>query len=134
MHRFLHAPRAPRTTRRAAVAASVVLTCIATLMSPPAAAAPGGRAGALPVLRGTVGPDFVITFSDDSIPAGRYKVIVRDRGTIHNFHIFGRGVDKDTSVPGTGKTVWKIRFRPGTYTIQCDPHSAMMNTTLEVTS
>ena len=36
----------------------------------------------LPRLTGTVGPDFDISIDQASVPAGRYKLVVRDRGTI----------------------------------------------------
>jgi hypothetical protein len=85
------------------------------------------------VLKGVVGPGFTISISDDSVPAGRYKLVVNDKGTIHNFHIFGTGVDKATSIPGTGRSRFKIRLQPGTYDIQCDAHSLQMMTTLTVT-
>lgn len=85
-------------------------------------------------IKGVVGPDFVIKVRPRTITAGKYKLIVKDKGTIHNFHITGPGgVDEATSVPGTGKTVWKIKFVEGTYDIVCDPHSDMMHTTLTVT-
>jgi plastocyanin len=67
------------------------------------------------------------------VPAGKYKLVVQDKGTIHNFHIFGAGVDKKTGIPETGKTVFRIRLKAGTYTIQCDAHSMSMNTLLTVT-
>ena len=87
----------------------------------------------MPTLKGTVGPGFTISISDDSVPAGKYKLVVNDKGTIHNFHIFGAGVDKATSIPGTGKTVFKIKLKAGEYVIQCDAHAMSMNTSLTVT-
>jgi plastocyanin len=120
---------------RAALATVTGVACAAALAIAPASAADDGssRARGLPVLKGVVGPGFTITISDDSVPAGRYKLVVNDKGTIHNFHIFGAGVDKATSIPGTGKTVFKIRLRAGEYTIVCDAHEASMKTTLTVT-
>ena len=118
---------------RAALAAATAVACAAALAVAPATAASDGRPDALPKLHGSVGPDFVITIDETSVPAGRYKLIVRDKGTIHNFHIFGEGVDKATSVPGTGRTAFRIRLKAGTYTIQCDAHPLQMNTTLTVT-
>ena len=66
------------------------------------------------------------------VKPGRYRLVVRERGTIHNFHFFGTGVNRETSVPGTGKHVWRVTLSPGTYTANCDPHGSM-TTALEVT-
>jgi hypothetical protein len=122
---------------RATLATLTGIACALALAVAPASAAvdngTDGRRGGLPKLKGSVGPGFQISISDDSVPAGRYKLIVKDFGTIHNFHIFGAGVDKATSVPGTGRTVFKIRVTEGEYAIQCDTHPLEMNTTLTVT-
>jgi len=93
---------------------------------------PDARAGGLPRIRGTVGPAYDIAISPESVPAGRYKLVVRDRGTIHNFHFFGADVNLETSVTDTGRTVWRVTLSPGTYVAACDPHGSM-STTLEVT-
>jgi hypothetical protein len=79
-----------------------------------------------------VGPDFDIWMNKDSVPAGRYKLIVRDRGTIHNFHFFGPGVGRKTSVVGTGRWVWRVTLSSGTYIAACIPHGSM-STGLTVT-
>jgi hypothetical protein len=119
------------------LAAVTGVACAAALAIAPASAAvdhkPGSRPGALPVLKGSVGPGFEISISDDSVPAGRYRLVINDKGTLHNFHIFGTGVDKATGLVETGKFKFKIRLRVGTYQIQCDTHFAQMNTTLNVT-
>jgi len=132
--------RRPRTSPstyrrgRAVLAAATGVACAAALAVAPASAAieDSGDRGGLPVLKGFVGPGFTISIDDDSVPAGRYKLVVKDQGTIHNFHITGAGVDKATSLPGTGRTKFRIRLKVGTYEIVCDNH-ASMNTTLTVT-
>jgi plastocyanin len=100
------------------------------------AAAPAAQPATQPakkkVIKGVVGPGFTIEVNKSQVKAGKYKFVVKDKGTIHNFHIFGPGVDEATSIPGTGKTVWKLTLVAGDYTIQCDPHSDMMHTTLKV--
>ena len=97
-----------RPTRRALAAAVSLLVATALVVVPGSVAsgstsAPAGvsddstdghREGALPRLKGSVGPGFDISISDNSVAAGRYKLIVKDEGTIHNFHISGTGVDK----------------------------------------
>jgi hypothetical protein len=120
---------------RAVIAAVSGIACVAALAVMPASASvgDGDHHRGLPVLKGTVGPGFTITINDSSVPAGRYKIVVKDEGTIHNWHIMGAGVDKATGIPFTGKQVFKVRLKTGSYLIQCDAHSASMNTTLSVT-
>ena len=79
-------------------------------------------------LNGTNGKDL------KTIKAGTYTIKVEDKGTIHNFHLKGPGVNKSTSVPGTGDKTWVVQLKPGTYTYQCDSHSAQMRGTFKVTS
>ncbi|MGD0167520.1 MAG: plastocyanin/azurin family copper-binding protein [Gaiellaceae bacterium] len=81
-------------------------------------------------LVGTVGPGYTITLKqngtsvkNNTLKAGTYKITVKDKGTIHNFHLFGPGVNKKTSVSGTGTFVWTVTFKKGgNYTYRCDIH------------
>jgi plastocyanin len=82
-------------------------------------------------LAGKVGPGFTITLTQNgksvkntTLKAGTYKVNVNDLGTIHNFHLFGPGVNKKTSVAGTGKVTWMVKLTKGSYTYRCDIHFA----------
>jgi hypothetical protein len=78
------------------------------------------RSAGRPKIHGEVGPSFTISVDPESVPAGKYKLVVQDKGTLHNFHIFGPGgLDKETKVPFTGKKVFKITLQEGTYTVQC---------------
>ena len=128
--------RRARTTtsnfRRGVLATTTGLACVAALAAAPASAAVDSEP-AIKTLKGLVGPGFDISISDDTVSAGRYKLVVNDKGTIHNWHITGAGVDKATSVPGTGKSVFKVKLKPGTYTIVCDAHPGTMMITLTVT-
>lgn len=102
----------------------------ALLVSLPAAPASAART----TLRGSVHDDFdSLKVSDRTVAHGRYRIVVNDASTMHNWHISGEGVDRRTSVGDTGKWVWKVRLRPGTYTIVCDPHKRRMKLTLTVT-
>jgi plastocyanin len=83
-------------------------------------------------LTGTVGPGFTINMKKPT-KAGSYKLTVNDRASIHNFHITGPGVNKRTSVGGTGKTTWTLTFRKGTYRFVCDPHASSMKGSFKVT-
>jgi plastocyanin len=87
---------------------------------------------ALPKLVGTVGPGFTITLKKNGmkvtkLKAGKYSITVSDRSSSHNFHLFGAGVNKKTSVSGTGKATWTVTLQKGkTYRFRCDPHASQM--------
>jgi plastocyanin len=103
-------------------------------------AVPGrGRAAAhYATLRGTVGPGFTITLKTTQgtvvrkLKAGTYTIRIRDRSPIHNFHLFGPGVNKKTSVVNTGSATWTVRLEPGLYRYRCDPHRTIMRGSLTV--
>jgi len=93
----------------------------------------GGRsAQQLPKLVGIVNDARDITISDTSLTKGRYKIVVRDSTKRHNWRIYGPGVEKSTSVRGTGRWVWRVDLRRGTYTVVCDPHPTSMTFTFRV--
>jgi plastocyanin len=84
---------------------------------------------ATPKLTGEVGPGFTIELKQGSkdvktLKAGTYVIKVEDKGSIHNFHLVGPGVNKSTTVAFTGEKTWTVKFKPGTYTYKCDPHAA----------
>ena len=65
--------------------------------------------------------------------AGRYRIVVRDRSHLHNFHLTGPGVNKKTAVAGHGTRTWTLTLRKGTYRYVCDPHKARMKGSFRVT-
>jgi plastocyanin len=84
-------------------------------------------------LKAVVGPGFTISVKNKAgkrvkkVKAGKYKIKVRDRASIHNFHLIGKGVNKKTGVPFVGRKTWKVRFKKGkTYRYRCDPHRKIM--------
>jgi hypothetical protein len=79
-------------------------------------------------LKGTDGKDL------KTIKAGTYTIKVEDKATLHDFHLKGPGVDKSTSVPGTGDKTWLVTLKRGTYTYVCDSHATQMRGTFKVTS
>ncbi len=109
---------------RAALVALVALALVG---------AAAGRASAATALRGTVGPSFTITLKTPGGAAvkhlrpGVYTIVVRDVSPIHNFHLFGPGVNKATSVVKTGRTTWTVRFGRGAYRFRCDPHRTLVH-------
>jgi plastocyanin len=87
---------------------------------------------ATPTLVGTVGPGFTITLTKGGkkvtkLTAGTYVFKISDKSNIHNFHLTGPGgLNKKTSVGGTGSSTWKVTLKKGTYKFVCDPHASFM--------
>jgi plastocyanin len=84
---------------------------------------------ATPRLVGEVGPGFTIEVTKagkdvKTLKPGTYKIKVADKASIHNFHLFGPGLNKKTGVAFKGTTTWTIKLKKGKYTYQCDPHAA----------
>ena len=104
----------------------LALAALALVIAAPAAAAGGS-------LKGSVGPGFTISLSAKTVKAGKYKIVVSDKGSIHNFHLMGPGVNKTTSISGTGTSTWNVTLKKGTYKYQCDVHASSMHGTLKVT-
>ena len=82
-----------------------------------------------PKLVGTSGPGFTIEVTMGgkdvkTLKAGTYTMVVRDKSSIHNFHLIGPGVNKKTSVSAVTTKTWTIKLKKGKYTYQCDIHAA----------
>jgi plastocyanin len=107
----------------AALAVTVALSVAGVAQAAPAAK----------TIKGTVGPGFTITVAKKSVKAGKYTFVIQDKSSAHNWHITGPGVNKKTSVSGTGTKRITVTLKKGTYTIVCDPHASTMRTTLKVT-
>ena len=84
-------------------------------------------------LTGTVGPGFTISMNEKTVKPGTYVITIHDLASIHDFHLTGRGVNKKTSVAGTGTTRWTVKLVKGTYHFVCDPHHTIMHGVLTVT-
>jgi plastocyanin len=84
-------------------------------------------------LTGTVGPGFTISMNKKAVKAGTYVITIHDLASIHDFHLTGPGVNKKTSVAGTGTTKWTVKLKTGTYHFVCDPHQTIMHGVLKVT-
>jgi hypothetical protein len=113
----------------------IVLASLAALVLPSAAARADN-----PVLDASVGKNdaFTISLHDASgspvrhLDPGAYTIHVHDFSGLHNFHLFGPGVDQLTSVEGTGDATWTVTFQDGTYTYHCDAHPDSMRGTFTV--
>lgn len=108
----------------AALASGLALALAA---SAPAAPAPK-------TVRGTVGPGFTINLTLDGkkvtkLRKGvRYRFLIGDRSSIHNFRLSGPGLDRMlTSVDSTGTKSYVLTLKKGTYRFLCDPHSESMH-------
>ena len=83
-------------------------------------------------LRGTAGPGFTITLQNASgtqvsrLDPGTYDLTVRDESIDHNFHLYGPGVERATSVDAVETVTWTVTFREGRYTYVCDLHPTQM--------
>jgi hypothetical protein len=121
------------TRRRGAFELFACLLCAAAVCAPaPAARSPGA-------LVGTVGPGFEIVVENahgrlvTRLAPGRYRLTVHDRSPILDFHLFGPGVDKRTTVPQTGTVRWTVTLRRGLYRYQCDAHQTLASGSFRVT-
>ena len=80
-------------------------------------------------LTGEVGPGFTVEVKKagkdlKTIKAGTYRIKIEDKSAIHNFHLFGPGLNKKTGIGFKGETTWTIKLKVGRYTYQCDPHAS----------
>jgi hypothetical protein len=87
-------------------------------------------------LRGTVGPEFTITFVDASgarvtqLDPGDFEAEIDDRSEFHNFHLTGpagSGIDRRTGVEAVERVTWQLRLVAGQYRYVCDIHPGTMN-------
>jgi plastocyanin len=110
-----------------------IILSVVALVSCLALAAAALAAGNANRLTGTDGPGFTITMSKKAVKHGTYKIVIRDRSSIHNFHLTGPGVNKKTGVAAVGTTTWRVKLKKGTYKFVCDPHASIMRGVLRVT-
>lgn len=88
-------------------------------------------------LTGTVGPGFTITLKKGTskvtkLKAGKYTFVIRDKSSIHNFHLKGPVSKMFTSVSFTGTKTVTVTLKPGKYTYVCDPHASSMRGSFRV--
>jgi hypothetical protein len=85
--------------------------------SPPPATTP--PPASVPKLLATVGPRNTITLRSGSgavlksLKPGTYAITVRDRSTRHNFHLVGKGVNRKSTLAGTGTLTWRLKLSAG---------------------
>jgi plastocyanin len=111
---------------------------VGTAQLPPPPPPPSPPALRVKTLTATVGPGATISLrlagrKVTRLKAGRYRILVRDRSRMHNFHLTGPGLNRKTSVGATATATWTVRLRKGTYRYVCDPHKAAMKGSFRVT-
>ena len=83
-------------------------------------------------LGGSVGPGFTISMGKRTVAHGQFRITIKDRSSIHNFHLTGPGVNVKTSVAATGSKTFRITLKKGKYTFLCDPHASTMRGTFRI--
>ena len=111
-------------TFRAALA--IAASGLALALTATAPAAPAAK-----TVQGSVGPGFTIklTLAGKKVTKlkkrVRYRFLIRDRSSIHDFHLIGPGVNRVlTSVDFTGTKSVVLKLRKGTYRFICIMHGA----------
>jgi hypothetical protein len=70
-------------------------------------------------LQATVGANFATLRLDgkvvSTLKAGKYTIVVSDGSKTRAFKLVGPGVNKTTSVNGTGRALWTLTLKKGTY-------------------
>jgi hypothetical protein len=118
----------------------VFLAIAAVLAITVAASTAFGRSTANPVLKGTVGPSFTITLTQNgkavkSLKAGKYTFKVTDKASIHNFVLekeHSKFEKELTDVSDTGTKTVTINLTKGTWKYYCEAHESSMNGTFKV--
>lgn len=110
-----------------------LLAAAGVLSATAAFGAPGGGAATPQPLRGHSGAGFEIGLVDATgadvkaiDTAGSYTFTIEDLSELHNFHLIGPGVDKQTSIEGMGTETWTLDLANGTYNYFCTPHATIM--------
>ena len=119
-------------SRTLGIGAAIAVVALSLVLAGTASAAPK-------TIMASVGPGFTIGMKLDgrkvtTLKAGvRYRLVVNDRSSAHDFHLSGPGLNKViTGVGFTGTKSVLLTLRKGTYTFVCDPHSSTMNGSFEV--
>jgi len=99
----------------------------------------GTASAASKTVVGTVGPGFTISLTLEGkkvtkLKAGvPYRFVIKDRSSIHDFHITGPGVSKViTGVGFTGTKSAVLKLKKGAHRFVCDPHAASMQGSFRV--
>jgi len=84
-------------------------------------------------LQATVGGSKFVSLRLDgkvvtTLPAGKYTFVVSDNSKTQNFHLKGPGVNKKTTVRGTGRSTWTVTLKKGAYGYVSDTRGSKKRT------
>ena len=83
-------------------------------------------------LQGAVGRRFILLRQDGQrvtrLKAGRYTFVVADNSKAQNFRLRGPGVNRRTSIRGTGRSTWTLTLRRGVYTYTSSARPSLKRT------
>ena len=83
-------------------------------------------------LQGAVGGRFISLRQDGRrvtrLRAGKYTFVVSDTSKTQNFRLVGPGVNRRTSVRGTGRSTWTLTLKRGVYTYGSSARPALKRT------
>ncbi|HSC90805.1 MAG TPA: ABC transporter substrate-binding protein [Gaiellaceae bacterium] len=104
-----------------------VITTLPNLAALIPSSIPGGK-----TLQGAVGNRFILLRQDGKavtrLTAGRYTFVVNDTSRTQNFRLKGPGVNRSTSVRGTGRATWTLTLRKGAYTFSSSARASLKKT------
>jgi hypothetical protein len=112
-----------------AVAGAVCITTVAISSKALASAGSGTR------LVATVAPVCTVQIQgakSQTLPAGRYRVLVRDTSSKRYFRLVGRGVNRTTGKAFVGSVTWRVALARGSYRFECAKQSRTARGTLTV--
>jgi plastocyanin len=119
-------------TFRGALAAAAIGLALALAASAPAAPV-------MKTVQGSVGPGFTInlTLSGTKVTklkkGVRYRFLISDRSSMHNFHLSGPGLNRVlTGVDFKGTKSVVLTLKTGVYRYLCDPHPDSMHGSFRV--
>jgi hypothetical protein len=103
-----------------------------------AAGAAFSRTTSTPTLKGVVGPGYSIKLTKGgkrvkSLKAGKYKFVISDKSSIHNFTVEREHPSKPkiekhlTSTPFMGSKTVVMTLKPGSWSFYCSNHEAQMH-------
>jgi hypothetical protein len=126
-------------TRKALIALAVLAAVALTVVG-----AAFSRSTSMVTLKGTVGPGYTIKLTKGgkrvkSLKAGKYKFVITDKATIHNFtvekeHPSTPKIEKHiTSTAFTGTKTMVIKLVKGSWSYYCSNHESLMHGDFKVT-
>jgi hypothetical protein len=122
---------------------AIIAACFAAALA--LAGTAFSRPAATPTLKGVVGPGYSIKLTRNGhkvtkLKAGKYKLVISDKSTIHNFTLEREHPSKphfEKTITATGFTgsktiVWTLK--PGSWRAYCSNHESLMHQDFKVVS